>query len=342
MVKLVKRILPVFCGVWLLAANSERVDTAAAIVESAKAYLAGLTSQQRDQAVLPFEGEDRLNWHYIPLDNRKGVAFRQMGPEQKQLAEALVSAGFSRQGIIKAHTIRSLEQILKENEKGKGPERDSEKYFVSIYGQPSEKGTWSYRLEGHHISATFTIVDGKLVSSSPNFFGANPAEVKDGPRAGLRALKREEDLARELVQSMTPAQRETAIVDKKAPNEIFTSNSRKAALSGQPNGLPFSQMNAQQKELLTSLVTEYASNFPDPIAEARMEKFRKSKGNLFFAWAGGINRGEAHYYRIQTPTFLIEYDSTQNNANHIHSVWRDFNGDFGLDLLAQHLQSAHK
>lgn len=339
---MMKRILPVFCAVGLLAATYERFDTTATMVEAAKSYLAALTPQQKPQATIPFASEERTNWHYIPLDNRKGIPLREMAPEQKQLAEALISAGYSRQGIIKAHTIRSLEQVLKETEKGTGPERDTEKYFVSIYGEPSEKGTWGYRFEGHHVSVSFTVVDGKVVSSSPNFFGANPAEVKTGPRAGLRALKREEDLGLELIQSMTPAQREIAIVDKKAANEILTANSRKAALNGQPNGLPFSQMSAQQKEILTALVSEYAENFPAPIAEARMDKFNKSKANLYFAWMGGINRGDPHYYRIQTPTFLIEYDNVQNNANHIHSVWRDFNGDFGLDLLAQHLQASHK
>jgi len=336
---MLKRILPIFCAAWLLAAN---YDTAATMAETAKAYLAALSSQQKSRAVIPFSSDERTNWHYIPLDNRKGVALREMAPEQKQLAEALVSAAFSQQGIIKAHTIRSLEQILKETEKGTGPERDTEKYFVSVYGEPSEKGTWGYRFEGHHVSLNVTVVDGKVVSTSPNFFGANPAEVKTGSRAGLRALKREEDLARDLIQSMTPAQRNIAIVDRKAAEEILTSNARKAALSGQPNGLPFSQMTGPQKEILTALVTEYAANFPAPVAEARLDKFRKSQANLFFAWMGGINRGEGHYYRIQTPALLIEYDNTQNNANHIHSVWRDFNGDFGLDLLAQHLQASHK
>src|SRR5262249_32326038 len=157
-----------------------------------------------------------------------------------------------------------------------------------------------------------------------NFFGANPAEVKEGPRAGLRALMREEDLGRELVSSLSDAQREVAIVDKTAYKDIITFDSRKAALSGHPNGLPFSKMTAKQKEILTALVTEYAANFPAQIADMRLDQFHKTQANLFFAWAGGIERGQPHYYRVQTPAFLIEYDDTQNNANHIHSVWRDF------------------
>jgi len=183
-------------------------------------------------------------------------------------------------------------------------------------------------------------VNGKI-ASSPNFFGANPAEVKEGPRAGLRALRREEEVGRALIKSLTDAQRAVAIVDKTAYKDIITFDSRKAALNGQPNGLAFSKMTAKQKELLNDLIQCYASNFPPQIADWRMEQYRKSQAGLYFAWSGGIEPGEPHYYRVQTPAFLIEYDDTQNNANHIHTVWRDFEGDFGMDLLAQHYQSSH-
>jgi hypothetical protein len=157
----------------------------------------------------------------------------------------------------------------------------------------------------------------------------------------LRALKGEEDLGREFIKSLNDSQRAKAIVDPKAYPDIITMASRKAALTGQPNGLPFAKLTAKQKEILGELVGEYAGNFPAPIAEARMEQFHKTQANLFFAWAGGIERGDPHYYRIQTPAFLIEYDDTQNNANHIHAVWRDFEGDFGLDLLADHYKASH-
>jgi hypothetical protein len=225
-------------------------------------------------------------------------------------------------------------------EQGKGPERDPENYYVSIFGEPAESGTWGYRFEGHHVAMNFTIVNGH-VASSPNFFGANPAEVKQGPRAGLRALPREEDLGRELVKSLTEAQRAVAIVDKTAYPDIITMASRKAAITGQPNGIAFSKLTAKQREILSELIAEYANNFPGPIADGRMEQFHKTQNNLFFAWAGGIEKGDPHYYRVQTPAFLIEYDDTQNNANHIHAVWRDIEGDFGTDLLAEHYKSSH-
>jgi hypothetical protein len=335
-----KRLLLIGCAVALLTAAYERTNSSGAMTTAAKSYLAALTSEQRARTTFPLAGDERLNWHFVPIE-RKGLALREMTSAQKHLAEALLSAGLSQQGVIKAHTIMSLEQILKEVENGKGPERDPEKYYVSIFGEPADQGTWAYRFEGHHISLNFTIVNGKI-ASSPNFFGTNPAEVKEGPRAGLRALMREEDLGRELIQSLTDAQRAIAIVDKTAYKDIITFDSRKAALSGQPNGLPFSKMTGKQKEALTNLVTEYASNFPPQIAEMRLDQFRKTQANLFFAWAGGTEKGQPHYYRIQTPAFLIEYDDTQNNANHIHSVWRDFDGDFGMDLLAQHYQASHQ
>jgi hypothetical protein len=335
-----KRLLLAGCACALLALAYERTTAQGVMTGAARAYLAALTPELRARAVFPLTSDERLNWHFVPIE-RKGVALREMTSAQKHLAEALLSAGLSQQGVIKAHTIMSLDQILKDVEKGTGPERDPEKYYVSIFGEPAEQGSWAYRFEGHHISLNFTIVNGQI-ASSPNFFGANPAEVKEGPRAGLRALMREEDLGRALVQSLDPAQRDIAIVDKTAPKDIITFDSRKAALNGQPNGLPFSTMTAKQKDILTDLVTEYAANFPPQIAGLRLEQFRASQARLFFAWAGGIEKGQPHYYRVQTPVFLIEYDDTQNDANHIHSVWRDFDGDFGVDLLARHYQASHQ
>ena len=335
-----KRLLLIVSAIALLTAAYERTNVPAGMSDAAHAYLSSLTPELRSRAVVPFASEERQNWHFIPLDNRKGVALREMTSAQKHLAEALLSAGLSQQGVIRAHTIMSLEDVLKVNEKGKGPERDPEKYFLTIFGEPSEQGAWGYRWEGHHVALNFTVVNGRVISS-PSFFGANPETVKDGPRAGLRALAREEDLGRELVKALTDEQRSIAIVDKTAYKDILTSDSRKAALSGQPNGLPFAKFTAKQKEILTELVTDYASNFPPPVAETRLDQFRKTQDKAFFAWSGGIERGQPHYYRIQTPAFLIEFDDTQDNANHIHSVWRDFNGDFGLDLLAQHYQTSH-
>ena len=172
--------------------------------------------------------------------------------------------------------------------------------------------------------------------------GTNPAKVMEGPRKGLRVLGREEDLGRAVVQSLTPEQKKVAIVNATASADILTAASRKAALTGQPSGLQASKLNAHQRELLQNLLAEYCNNMPEQVAEARQDQIKKAGMNLYFAWAGGENPGDPHYYRIQAPAFLVEYDDTQNGANHIHSVWRDYEGDFGLDLLKEHYQSSHR
>lgn len=340
---ILKRFALVLAAVSLLTAAYERINTPALLSDAAKAYLNSLTPEQRAKTVYPFDDAERLNWRFIPVEDRKGVALREMTSAQKHLAEALLSAAMSNQGIIKAHTIMSLDQVLKEREAKQAKqqfERDPEKYYVTIFGEPSEKGTWGFRFEGHHVATNFTIVNGKI-ASSPNFFGANPAEVREGPRTGLRALKREEDIARDFMNALTDEQKKTAIANPAAPRDITTSNVRKVAIQGAPQGIQYSQLTAAQKEILDALVAEYATNFPPVIADFRMDQYRKNQGQLHFAWMGGIKPGDGHYYLLRTPAFLIEYDNTQDNNNHIHSVWRDFNGDFGEDLLGGHYTVAH-
>jgi hypothetical protein len=322
----------------LLTSAYYRIPSSTVMTLAAEHFLASLTPEQRVQATFPFQDDERLNWHFIPKE-RKGLPLLDMTPPQKALAHALLSAGLSQQGYIKAVTIMSLEDVLRMMENDDGNRRNPQKYYFSVFGTPSDTGTWGYRVEGHHLSQNFTVVNGK-VAGTPSFFGANPAEVREGPRKGLRALAAEEDLARDLLESLTPDQKKVAIVTSEAYKDILTSASRKAALEGQPSGLPAAKMTRKQFDLLETLLSDYASNVPEQLAQARMEQVKKAGTNLFFAWAGVEQRGGPHYYRIQAPAFLIEYDNTQNGANHIHSVWRDFNGDFGLDLLAMHYQSS--
>ena len=180
------------------------------------------------------------------------------------------------------------------------------------------------------------------MQDAPSFFGSNPAEVLEGERKGLRILAREDDLGRDLIQALTAEQKKTAIVSAEAPRDILTEASRKAAIKGQPSGLQASRMNAHQRELLQNLLDEYVGNVPEQVAQLRQDQIKKAGGNLYFAWAGGEKYRDPHYYRIQAPAFLVEFDDTQDHANHIHSVWRDFEGDFGLDLLKEHYQSSHR
>lgn len=336
----VLRFLGIGIAAALLTSAYSRLQTASIMADSAKAFLASLTPEQRAQATFPIDSDERMNWHYIPKE-RKGLPLRDMTSAQKQLAHALLAAGLSQRGYIKASTIMSLDEVLRVMEDGKGPRRDPEGYFFTIFGEPSETGTWGYRIEGHHLSQNFTVANGKA-QDAPSFFGSNPAEVLDGQRKGLRVLAREDDLGRDLMQSLTADQKKAAVVAEKVPNDILTEASRKAALNGQPSGLAASKLDAHQRELLRNLVDEYVNNVPEQIAQYREEQIKKAGGNLFFAWVGGEKYRDPHYYRIQAPAFLIEFDDTQDHANHIHSVWRDFEGDFGLDLLKEHYQTSHR
>lgn len=328
--------------------HSHPGHAASVMANCASRFLAALDDNQRAKASFPFSTDERMNWHFIPnnmhlsfdsLGERKGLPWREMSPDQKHLASALLAAGLSQTGYIKAVTIMSLDEVLRAMGNDPG-HRDPEKYYFSIFGTPSGKDAWGYRVEGHHLSQNYTIVRGQVVDG-PSFFGSNPAEVRKGPRKGLRTLPREDDLALELIQSLDEQQQKVAIVDTTAYNEILTAVSRKAALQGQPSGLSATKMNAREFDALMTLVEEYARNVPDEVASARIVQMNQAGKNIHFAWTGGVNRGDPHYYRIQTPSFLIEFDDTQDNANHIHSVWRNFNGDFGLDLLKQHYQSSH-
>jgi hypothetical protein len=323
----------------LLTSAYYHTQSVPVMTAAANAFLNSFPADQRARVMFRFEDGERMNWFYTPVP-RKGFPLREMNSAQRQLAMALLSAGLSQRGYIKTTTIMSIEQVLADVEQGQGLKRDPDEYYFSIFGQPSETGLWGYRVEGHHVSQNFTIVDGKVIGA-PSFFGSNPAEVKEGPRKGLRILAREEDLARELIHALTPAQRKTAILNATAYDDILTEHNRQAALKGQPSGLGASALNAAQREKLQNLLDEYANNMPEQLAEAREEQIKAAGNNLWFAWAGGIERGQKYYYRIQSPTFLIELDQTQDDANHIHSVWRDFNGDFGRDLLKEHYQTSH-
>jgi hypothetical protein len=262
-------------------------------------------------------------------------------PSQKHLASAVLAAGLSQTGYIKAVTIMSLEDVLKIIESDSGERRNPEKYYFSVFGTPSDSGTWGYRVEGHHLSQNYTVVNGNVIDG-PSFFGANPAEVRQGPRKGLRTLVGEDDLGIELIRALDEQQQKVAIVDPTAYEDILTAASRKAALQGQPSGLSASKMNANQFDALMALMEEYAHNVSDELADGRTEQINKAGRNIYFAWSGGIRRSDPHYYRVQTPSFLIELDDTQDDANHIHSVWRDFSGDFGQDLLQHHYQVSHQ
>jgi len=329
----------------------------AAMAAAATKFLESLTPEQRQQAMFAFDGAERTRWNFIPTEAfaRNGVTVKQMNETQRTLAHELLKVGLSQRGYMAAAQIMELENVLAALEAaqraaaaqlpGGNPQeanrrlvRDPERYFFSIFGTPSTQNTWGWRVEGHHMSLHFTVVNGTLVAGAPTFFGTNPAEVRDGPKKGTRVLGPEEDAARSLLESLDASQRETAIINTAAPDDIVTLTKVKVdPLS--PVGILASALTASQRALLTKLVDVYAGYMADDIAADRLTRIEKAGWErVTFAWAGPLKRGERHYYRVQGPTFLIEYDNTQNDANHVHSVWRDFNGDFGADLLREHVK----
>ena len=316
-------------------------ETAARMTTAAANLLDGLPSDLREKACEPFDGNERFRWHYIPIEmwERQGVSLKELNSQQQELAFALMASGLSAKGYEKARAIINLESILGEIEKNEGEgrlERNPEYYFFTVFGDPTGNGAWGWRAEGHHVSLNFTVVNRELISPNPFFFGSNPAEVRQGEKKGLRVLFAEEDLARQLLASFTPYQKTHAVINPEAPPDILTRNAPKVEFDS-VEGLALETMQTYQRELLIQLIHEYIDRLPDEVAQIERRKLRESSLNdIHFAWAGGEERGMPHYYRLHSPFFFVEYDNTQNSANHIHSVWRHIADDFGADLLRLH------
>lgn len=332
--KAIFRIGAILCLIYIPQARSHEV--AQEMAAAANKFLASLGSAEKAKATFEFKDAERLNWHFIPKD-RKGLPFKEMNSEQQQLAHALIRSALSQHGYAKATNIMSLELVLQELEgAGRRFPRDPGLYYVSVFGKPGPSGVWGWRLEGHHVAVNIAVVDGKLVAGTPSFFGANPAEVKQGPRKGVRVLAEEEDFARAFVKSLPPDLRKAAVFSETAPKEIVT----EAKVRVQPLesvGVEGSKLSGEQKQALLKVIKAYVERYRPELAKDDVAKIEKAGlDKVRFAWAGGIERGDGHYYRVQGPTFLLEYDNTQNNNNHIHAAWRDFEGDFGEDLLRKH------
>jgi tetratricopeptide (TPR) repeat protein len=309
------------------------------IAKSARAFLASLDAGGVARAKLPFDSDQRFDWWYIPRE-RHGLPLKAMSEPQQKAALALLHAGLSEKGYTKTQAIIALEPVLAEIEQNP-VRRDPALYYVAIFGEPSEQGAWGWRFEGHHISLHWTFVAGRSLASTPQFLGSNPAEVRSGPKTGARALAAEEDLGRALLKSLSAEQLKEAVISETAPNDIATTNTRQAAIA-ESRGLPWTRMTEAQRGMLIGLLEEYAGVQRREIAAQRMRRVREAGlDKLVFAWMGGAGRGQGHYYRLQGPSFVVEYDNTQNGNNHIHSVWRDFQGDFGRDILAEHYRTSN-
>ena len=304
---------------------------------AANAFLGALDESQKAKATFAFDDAERTHWIFVP-SARKGLPLKEMNPGQRHFAQAILAASLSSRGHMKAESIMALEHVLFEIEQGSGPKRDAENYFVSIFGQPAAKGTWGFRWEGHHLSLNFTLVDGELVSSTPSFFASSPGKIKEGQPGpvGFELLKFEDDLGRQLARSLTAEQRKKGFLNKDPFKEVVTVNKPKADGIIKHQGIPAAELDEAQKRILGQLIVEYVSRTRPDFAARELKAIESVKDSLVFAWNGGLEVGEPHYYSVQGPTFLFELVNFQGGANHVHASWRDLKKDFAYDPLREH------
>ena len=313
------------------------------MVQAANQWLDSLNVEQKAKATFHYLDGERIFWYYPPL-NRHGLPLRDMDASQRDLAYALMATGLTESANARAKGIMQHELILGPLEKDAGHvtwDRNPELYYWTVFGEPGGSDPWGWRVEGHHVSLHLSIWGDDVISVTPFFFGANPAEVPNGPEKGKRLLDQREDIAIDLMASLDAGQRSQAILHDKAPWDIIAYNSSKQAVH-EKEGLACSQMSGTQKEIMMALITEYITQADPEIAEKRLDQVKQTGlDDFYLVWAGGLDRSRDHYYRIHGGNFIIEFDNVQNSANHIHSVWRDVENDFAQDVLRQHHLQYH-
>jgi hypothetical protein len=311
---------------------------------AANKVLNSLDEKQRAKVSFDFDNKERTNWSYVPYV-RPGLAIKEMSEAQQKLVQDLLAVSLSPVGKNKVLGVVLLEEYLHLKEEGKGRfDRDPGLYTISFFGKPTAKGTWGWRWEGHHCSQNFTVVDGKLIGATPSFIGANPGKINDDKSVhhGFELLAFEDLKGRELARSLTPEQMQKALLKGVTPRDIVTRNRPKITGPLVPLGISLKDLSPDQKKILGQIIIEYVGRArPDFAIQEMKEITATPEDQIYFGWAGGLEVGQPHYYRVQGPTFLFELDNTQNNANHVHTVWRDLKKDFGYDVLAEHLNTAH-
>ena len=307
-------------------------DEMKAAVES---LVKGINEEQKKALLSPLGHEERENFRYTPRD-RFGLFYKELNPKQREAVFSLLKTAMSKKGLLKSEQIMMLEGVLAKLENR--PEfRDPEKYWVAVFGTPGDAKGWGWKFEGHHLSLNFTIV-GDKVALTPSFFGSNPGEVRQGPHKGLRVLADEEDVARDLTLALIKAGKKDVLYTDKPPKEILTKEKTKADPL-KAEGLSASKMSEAEKAKLVELLEVYLKRYRSELVEVEMKAIREAGiDSLTFGWAGSLKKGEAWYYKVQGKSFLMEAANSQNNANHVHAVWRKFDGDFGRDLLGDHFK----
>ena len=344
-----KQLIPILTSL-TLAACTAGLSTPPAeekLTTAARHFLDLLENPQQQAATYPLDDDERYNWHFTPRE-RQGVPLKNMTEAQQEAALQLLKICLSEAGYQKAMDIRELEQVLRyvENRPPDDTRRDPMNYSFTIFGEPrigksGASQAWGWRVEGHHLSLNYTAIDNRIVSATPTFLGANPGKVPSGPKKGWRVLQPEEDLGRELVKLLDEEQLGQAMVAEEAYPEIVTDTKRYAKI-GEAEGLRYVDMTAAQQDKLVQLLDLYYNVHRAEVAETALAPIKEDPDNIYFAWAGGLEVGDPHYYRLHGPTFVVEYDNTQNNANHIHTVIRDLQNDWGEDVLKEHYEEAHQ
>ncbi|MFN9719702.1 MAG: DUF3500 domain-containing protein [Planctomycetota bacterium] len=304
-----------------------------AMASAARKLMDILPADQKQKLIYKYDDPERLNWHFIPKD-RNGIVLWDLSAEQRKIAEELVKAGLSAAGYAKTLQVRSLEEVLYLFEGGEEDyrrnRRHPHKYHITIFGTPAPSGLWGWRFEGHHLSLNFSVQDGVIVSSSPEMIGANPALIDAGPKRQLRILATREDLALRILKACTEEKKKTMWISDKAPDDIRGA-AEAQAVADAPTGLKYSEMSPEQQQLLKELLGEYMSAMPAQVVRDRLKSIEKGGiENIRMGWWGDSEVNKRHHYVIQGPTFIIEYNNTQNDANHIHAIWRSLEGDFNL------------
>jgi hypothetical protein len=308
------------------------------MARAALAFLGALDARRWRQATFPFTDAERQNWHYVPR-RREGLPLKDMTADARAAALALLQSGLSAAGYAKARDVLRLEGVLRQLETFGAFMRDPDNYAVTIFGAPDQAAPWGWRCEGHHLSLNFTVAPGRAIAVTPAFFGANPADVPSGPLKGLRVLQAEQDLGLALAGGLDAAQRARATIATESLGDIVSGPGRGDSIRT-PAGVPLGDLSADSRAVAVRLLETYTRNMRDDMAEGELRKLHAAGiERVHFAWAGPVDPKRPHYYRLHGPTLLIEYDNTQNNANHIHSVWHDPRGDFVADLLGAHYRT---
>ena len=363
------------------------------MITAAQELFNSFDDAQRIQGLFDFADlNERKKWFYTPT-NHGGLPLAEMSSSQHRSVHKLLATALSEGGYVTLSTIMGLENVLDrlegfiaEFERERG--RDPLLYWISFFGEPDDSGFWSWRFGGHHVSLHFTLNAGEVISTTPCFLGADPANsLLLGPHL-LRPLAAAEDLAREFIHSLTSDQRLLAIVNKVPPTDIVGANRsvlaegdtalplsdvwrkqfdgalrdaiqmmqvradtelsitaedlRRLSFSRAPKGLSATQLTESQLGDLRELLKVYLNRVSDEVADREWAKLGGDKiKELSFLWAGGVEKGQPHYYRVQGSRLFVEYDNTQRGTNHIHTVWRDLEYDFGGDALADHYTHEH-